>query len=127
MRACTIAPAHMGQGSKVTYSVQPSSRQLDSACAACVMAIISACAVGIAQLLALIVSRRHHALLVHDDRPNGHLFFRERDFGLAQRQTHEMLVHHDSIAIESSRRNARQLKWYICSERPGCADAEISR
>ena len=46
MRACTMAPAHIGHGSSVTYSVQPSSRQLPSAAAACVMAIISAWAVG---------------------------------------------------------------------------------
>ena len=46
MRARTIAPAHIGQGSSVTYSVQSSSRQLPSASAAWVMAIISAWAVG---------------------------------------------------------------------------------
>ena len=46
MRASTIAPAHMEHGSFVTYSTVFSSRQFSSADAACVIAIISACAVG---------------------------------------------------------------------------------
>ena len=46
MRACTIAPAHIVQGSSVTYNVQPVRRQSDRAVAAWVMAITSACAVG---------------------------------------------------------------------------------
>ena len=46
LRASTIAPAHIGQGSSVTYIVQSSSRQDSSEFAARVIAIISACAVG---------------------------------------------------------------------------------
>ncbi len=44
--ARTSAPAHIGHGSKVTYTVQPPSRQLPTNSAACVSAIISAWAVG---------------------------------------------------------------------------------
>src|SRR5205823_11458954 len=42
----TTAPAHMAHGSRVTYSTQSSSRHDRSAWAACVIAIISAWAVG---------------------------------------------------------------------------------
>ena len=49
MRACTMAPAHMGHGSMVTYSTVLSSRQLPMCRAASSMAIISACASGLAR------------------------------------------------------------------------------
>ena len=45
--AITIAPAHMGQGSSVTYSVQPLSRRVCRARQARSMASISACANGL--------------------------------------------------------------------------------
>ena len=44
MRACTIAPAHIGHGSRVTYSVTSSSRQPPTARAAARSTLISACA-----------------------------------------------------------------------------------
>lgn len=46
IRDWTIAPAHMGQGSRVTYKMQFSRRHDCKNCAAWVIAIISACAVG---------------------------------------------------------------------------------
>ena len=46
IRAAVSAPAHMVQGSRVTTSVCPSSRQPPAAAAAARSATISACAVG---------------------------------------------------------------------------------
>ena len=45
-RVCTIAPAHIGQGSFVTYKVQSVRRQSPTASSADVNASISACAVA---------------------------------------------------------------------------------
>src|SRR5690606_37103224 len=45
-RACTIAMAHIAQGSRVTYTVHPSRRWLPTTRPASRMATISACALG---------------------------------------------------------------------------------
>ena len=46
IRASTMAPAHIGQGSLVTYRMLSVNRQSPAALAACVIARISAWAVG---------------------------------------------------------------------------------
>ena len=93
MRACRIAPAHIGQGSSVTYNRQPSNRQLCSDAAACVIAIISAWAVGSCSCSRWLCSRGNDAVFVHDNRTHGDLLLGQSLPGLGQRPLHVGLIH----------------------------------
>ena len=70
------------------------------------MAIISAWAVGIAKLLALVVRRTDHAagavrgVVMNDDGSDRYFSCLKRPLRLAQRQTHEILVRSGSGSTE---------------------------
>ena len=79
----------MGQGSSVTYSVQPVSRRVPSARAASRMASSSAWAVGVAAALAQVVRAGDGLAALRHHRAHGHLALAEGGLGLLQRQPHQ--------------------------------------
>ena len=76
-----MAPAHMGQGSSVTYSVQPVSRLADGQ--------QLGMGGGVAGLLAQVVRAGHGPAVLRHDRAHGHLALAEGGPGLLQRQPHQ--------------------------------------
>ncbi len=89
-----MAPAHIGQGSSVTYRVQPSSRHDCRALGSLRDGDHLGVGRGVAKLLPLVVGAGNHPSLVDDHRADGHFVFAQCLFGLGQGDLHEMFVVH---------------------------------
>ncbi len=72
IRACTMAPAHIWQGSSVTYNVQSSSRQSPSFLLARLIAVISACASVLFVRISSIIAPADHLSVMHDHAADWH-------------------------------------------------------
>ena len=92
MRACRIAPAHIGQGSSVTYSVQPSRRQDPERLSRLRNGDHLRVGRGIVQLLALVVRRGHDLAFMGDHRADRHFARIKSRLGFGQGHPHVELV-----------------------------------
>ncbi len=104
--ACSIAPAHIGQGSIVVYSVVPDRSSVPSVLQASAMASVSAWISGLLAVRILVATAADDPVALHDHGAHAHVAFLVGLDPDLQADAHEMFVSVRSHALVSGSMNA---------------------